>query len=66
MNINEKLNMYVKQNGIKQSYIASKTGLSADTISRILNSNRRVMADEFLNICCVLKIDPNSFRSQSA
>lgn len=63
MNINERLNRYVEANGIKQVYIAQKTGMSSDTISKILNNNRRILADEFLTICTVLNIDPNIFKN---
>lgn len=62
MSINERLNDYVTENGIKQGFIAQKTGLSADTVSKILNGKRRIMADEFLDICAALSIDPNMFR----
>lgn len=63
MSINEQLNKYVEENGIKQAYIAKSTGLSCDTVSKILNGNRRILADEFLLICTTLKIDPNIFRA---
>lgn len=66
MRINEQLNAYVSENGIKQTHIAQKTGLSPDTISKILNGNRRMLADEFLMICAALDIDPNIFRNKSA
>ena len=62
MSINERLNEYVTENGIKQIHIAQKTGLSPDTVSKILNNNRRILADEFLLICTALEIDPNIFR----
>lgn len=66
MSINERLSVYVSENGIKQVYIAQKTGLTPDTISKMLNGNRRILADEFLLICNALNIDPNIFRSKSA
>lgn len=62
MSINERLSKYVSENGIKQIYIAQKTGLTADTVSKILKGNRRILADEFLIICTALGIDPNIFR----
>jgi len=62
MNINEKLNDYLKKRGMKQAYIVQKTGINADTISKILNGKRRIQADEFLSICFALDIDPNIFR----
>ncbi len=66
MSVNERLNEYVNENGIKQVYIASKTGLTVDTVSKILNGNRRILADEFLLICDTLNIDPNIFRNKTA
>jgi DNA-binding Xre family transcriptional regulator len=62
MSINEKLKAIVDERGIKQSYLCQKTGMSADCISRILNSTRKITADEFLNLCDVLEIDPRAFR----
>lgn len=66
MSINEQLNRFVEENGIKQAYIAKITGLSRDTVSKILNGNRRILADEFLLICTALKIDPNIFRKNAS
>ena len=66
MTINEWLNAYVSENGIKQIYIAQKTGLTPDTVSKILNGSRGILADEFLLICSALNIDPNVFRNRSA
>ena len=66
MNINERLSVYVSENGIKQVFIAQKTGLPADTVSKMLNGSRRILADEFLLICNALNIDPNIFRNKSA
>lgn len=62
MSINERLSVYVSENGIKQVYIAQKTGLTPDTVSKMLNGSRRILADEFLLICNALNIDPNIFR----
>lgn len=66
MSINERLSVYVSENGIKQVYIAKKTGLTPDTVSKMLNGSRRILADEFLLICNALNIDPNIFQNKSA
>lgn len=65
MNISRLLSEYVERNGIKQIYIANKTGIPPDTISKILNNKRRMMADEFLEICFALNIDPNIFKKSA-
>ena len=62
MDIAKSLNRYITDHGIKKTYLAQKTGLSADTISKMLNGKRRIFADEFLKICEALEIDPNDFR----
>ena len=46
MYINQMLNEYVTVNGIKQIYIAKKTGIDTNTISQILTGKRRILADE--------------------
>lgn len=66
MNVNARLKEFVETNGIKQIHIAEKTGLSADTISKILNGQRRILADEFLIICEQMNINPDIFREPRA
>lgn len=55
-------NVYLKSKGIKQVYISQKTGIPADTISKILRKGRNLMADEFLEICEAIEISPEIFR----
>ena len=66
MTVNEKLRKIVDERGIKQSHICAETGLSPDAVSRILNSNRKITADEFLTICDALNVDPRSFFAKPA
>ncbi len=63
MNINLKLKQIVDERGIKQAYISEKTGMSADCISRILNSTRKITGEELLNICELLNIDPRELKN---
>lgn len=65
MNINMQLKQIVEKRGIKQSYLCKQTGLSRDCISRILNSTRKITAEEFLNICYALELDPRSFKKSA-
>lgn len=62
MRTNKLLAEIVEQRGIKQIYIAEKTGLSADVVSKILRCERKMTAEEFLAICDALAINPNEFR----
>lgn len=61
MTINEKLAEIIAERGLKQSFIAEKTGLKADAVSRILANKRSIQADEFLKICDLLNINPREF-----
>ena len=63
MRTNKLLAKIVEQRGIKQIYISEKTGLSADVISKILRSERKMTAEEFLAICDALDINANEFRA---
>lgn len=65
MKINLKLKDVLEDRGIKQSYLCEKTGLSADSVSRILRGTRKISAEEFLNICEALNLDPRSFKKSA-
>ena len=52
---------YVRNNGIKQTFISKKTGISACTISAILTNRRKMTADEFEQICIAIGKSPNDF-----
>lgn len=62
MYINEYINSYMEERGIKQSFLSQKTGISQDAISKILRNARGISAEEFIKICIALDIDPNVFR----
>lgn len=61
MNVQARIARYVSDNGIKQTFIADKTGLSKNTISAILTLNRKMSADEYEMICKALNKTPNDF-----
>lgn len=61
LDINMQFKNIVIERGLKQSYLCEKTGMTADCVSRILNSTRKITAHEFLILCDVLNLDPKSF-----
>lgn len=65
MNINAELKKIVEERGIKQSRICEKTGMTADAVSRILNSTRKITGEELLDICEFLNIDPRELRKSA-
>lgn len=52
---------YLNANGIKQSFVAEKTGLSAMVISDICNGNRKIDVVEYYKICKVLNVPFETF-----
>lgn len=68
MRVNEFIKQYLIDNGIKQTFLIneirknnSKTTLSKSKLNMSLNSQRKLTADEFMDIISVLKIDANTF-----
>ena len=61
MKIYQKLSKYIDENGIKQKYISDKTGIPENILSMILNGNRKINADEFVEILIALNLDANYF-----
>lgn len=55
----ERLNKYIKDNGIKQSYISEKANIPENTLSMILNGKSRLDADKLQDIITALNIEPN-------
>lgn len=52
---------YVRDNGIKNSFIVERTGYSKLKVSRILNLHQHMSADEFEQFCKALRKSPNDF-----
>ena len=61
MNVQSRIAQYISANGIKQSFIVEKTGLSKDIVSAIINKKRKMSADEYELFCKALNKTPNDF-----
>lgn len=61
MEVQSRVIRYVKDVGIKQSFIAKKTGLSENAVSNIFNGKRKMSADEFMKVCQAIGKTPNDF-----
>lgn len=51
----------VKESGLKQSFIACKTGISSQKLSASLTGRRRLRTEEFLAVCYVAGIKPEDY-----
>lgn len=65
MVINQRLNDYMVQHGLKQVFVAEKAGMKSQRLSAILNGKQKLTASEFLTICEVLNIDPKTFKGEA-
>lgn len=61
--VGAKIKKYLDDNGIKQSFLVEKTGLSASIISNICIHDRKVGADEYYLICKALNRPLDFFMS---
>lgn len=59
MKVYEKIKKYMDDNGIKQNYVAEKSGIPENTLSMILNGKRKLDADESVLIFKALGVTPN-------
>jgi len=55
---------YLDMNGIKYSHISAKAGIPMNVLSPMLNSKRRIYADQYHDICEVLKVPMETFFRQ--
>lgn len=60
-NIGPHIKKYLNEKGITQAFLSRKTGISEDVISRILNGNRNMSAEEYFLICEALNAPLNVF-----
>ena len=52
---------YVKQNGIKQKFIADNIGISPSAVSQLLNGDREISAEEYISICNLFRVSYDFF-----
>lgn len=58
----KKVAQYIKRRGIKLSAISNATGISYGKLYRSFSENRALTADEFLEICFFINVDPTEFK----
>ena len=59
--VGKRIKAYLAENGIKQSFLSEKTGISNDVLSKILAGTRDLKAIEYARICRALKVDFETF-----
>lgn len=64
--IRKKIKEYLKENGIKQSFVARELSLSDSALSEMLGGKRKMTVEEYFSICKALNVDLDFFRNESA
>lgn len=54
--IGSKIKDYLKENGIKQGFVAEKVGISDSAMSDICNKDKPIECTIYYNICKVLNV----------
>ncbi len=63
MTMEQKLDAYIAEQGIKIKFVAKKAGVPYQRLQAALNGTRRIKAEEFISVCETLGVDPFLFRS---
>lgn len=64
MAVEKKLSEYIESTGLKKQFIAEKSGVDYQVLCRCLNEKQPLKANEFLAVCKVLEVNPESFLNE--
>ena len=59
--VRERIVSFIRENGIKQSFICEKTGMKPQAVSAIMNLKRNIEVDEYCSICSALNVPLSYF-----
>ena len=65
LNIVDKIKSIIVNQGIKQTFLANKIGLSKDSFSKSLSGKRTFKTDEVFKLADILNIDLNQFKAEA-
>jgi transcriptional regulator with XRE-family HTH domain len=61
MCVGQKIKKFIIDNGITQTHISTKTGISLSKLNLALNGSRRMTFEEYELICGVLNVNTDKF-----
>lgn len=61
MCVGQKIKLCLENNGITQTFVAGKTGISVQKLNLSLNGNRKLNFDEYELICGALSVGTDKF-----
>ena len=57
------INDRIKERGVTLVFVSKKAHMKTDLLSKTLNGNRNMKADEFVNLCQVLDLTLEDFKA---
>ena len=64
--VGKNIKTYLKENGIKQNYVAQKIGVPATTLNSMLLEKQKLPVDIYFSVCAVLGEPVTRFAPQKA
>lgn len=64
--VRERIIEYLRDNGIKQEYVAEKANLSSVAMSNLANGKRGLDVEEYVRICQALGVSTDLFMPDNA
>lgn len=62
----ERIKTHIKENGLKQRWVAERAGMTDVELSEYLRGKRRMTVDAYIRICDALGVSLETFRERSA
>lgn len=61
MNLYLAIGLYLENNGITQTYLSERSGMTTNALNLSLKGKRKLTADEYIKICDALKVPYDLF-----
>lgn len=62
----KEIKKYLNREGISQASLAKRIGMHIVTLNAILNGNRKLLAEEYFEICKALNLEANYFKDHQS
>ena len=59
------LKQYMKNNRIQQSFLSEKTGITQQTLTAILDGQRKMEVAEYFDICAAMGVSPTGIAREA-
>ena len=66
MNVAQRIKAYIEANGLKQTFVAEKSGIDTAILNQILNGKIRLTVDRLELICNALQVKPEFFLNKDS